>query len=623
MIALCPVMLFATLSVAAEARPRVAEVGDAVRVTVSVAGTGLSQVSTATPPKLPDGLEIGPAQGPKIERRIEIVNRQQTQSERLIWYFDLTATRPGTFLVPGFTASNGNEVATSLPFELRATGNFDARDYAFVETKVDPRPRYVGEPITVSLVVGIDVGVTGDILPGETILAANWMFDGLAGGAAPESDPWPPPGQRGGTQLRTTSGRLLDLMETPVQTRARGKFATLTARRRFVASRPGTLTVGPTSLRAVIGRNFERDLFSTQRIARERKLALVTAPDVQITVKPLPDAGRTSAFSGLVGRLALEVEAAAAGSPAMSSVAPIKVKVGDSIRVKVRVSGDGNVATTPLVRTELAGFKRFGVVEEVDGNDENPSRTLTYDVAPVSTEVKQIPPFTFEVFDTATGSYRTLSSKPIPVQVLPGGAISRLADATPAGANAAPSSGAAPGGGSLLALFPGGALGIGAVFAVPALAFAAFALLGRLRRNKESDEDVTVPSKRASARPSPPPAAKRPPPRPAVPVPPQSFAAALDSIPVSGPERAKGIADAFAHHLAALAGLPPEAFVGADLEIALAPFVRDPALRREAAAIAAEADRSVFGGEPLSRDLAERAAQTAVLLERAFTDARK
>ena len=66
MIALAPALLFATLSVAAEPRPRVAEVGDAVRVTVSVAGTGLSQVSTATPPKLPDGLEIGPAQGPKI-----------------------------------------------------------------------------------------------------------------------------------------------------------------------------------------------------------------------------------------------------------------------------------------------------------------------------------------------------------------------------------------------------------------------------------------------------------------------------------------------------------------------------------------------------------------------------
>ena len=44
-------------------------------------------------------MEIGPAQGPKIERRIEIVNRQQTQSERLIWYFDVsggfTSHRPG------------------------------------------------------------------------------------------------------------------------------------------------------------------------------------------------------------------------------------------------------------------------------------------------------------------------------------------------------------------------------------------------------------------------------------------------------------------------------------------------------------------------------------------------
>lgn len=621
MIALAPVLLFATLSVAAEPRPRVAEVGDAVRVTVSVAGTGLSQVSTATPPKLPDGLEIGPAQGPKIERRIEIVNRQQIQSERLVWYFDLTATRPGTFLVPGFTASNGTDVATSLPFELRATGTFDARDYAFIETKVDPRPRYVGEPITVSLVVGIEVGVIDDLLDGETLVGANWMFDGLAGGAGPESDPWPPPGQRGGSQIRTTSGKILDLMETPVETRKQGKFATLVARRRFVSARPGMVTIGPTSFRAVIGRNFERDLFSTQRIARERKLAIVSAPNVVIQVKPLPEAGRTDAFSGLVGRFALEVEAAAAGAPAMSSVAPIKVKVGDSVRVKVRISGDGNVATTPLLRSEIDGFKRFGVIEEVDGNDENPSRTLVYDVAPVSTEVKQIPPFTFEVFDTEAGAYRTLSSKPIPVHVLPGGAISRLADATPAAASTATpgtlTQTASPGGGSLLALFPGGALGIGVAVAAPALAFAAFAMMGRLRRKSS---DVTVPSKRAAA-PAPvaPPAAKRPPPRPAVPVPPQSFAAAMASLPASGPERAKGISDAFGHHLAMLAGLAPEAFVGADLESALAPFVREKELRREAAAIAEEADRAAFGGEPLSRDLADRAAHTAAVLERAFS----
>lgn len=604
-------ILFATLSVAAEPRPKVAEVGDAVRVTVSVAGTGLSQVQSVTPPKMPPGLEIGPAQGPKIERRIEVLNRQQVQSERLIWYFDLTATRPGSFLVPGFTASNGNEVAMSLPFTLEATGTFDARDYAFVETEVDPRPRYVGEPITVALKIGIDVGVIEDLVDAESLVVADWMFEGLGGaGAAPESDPFPAPGTPGVSQVRTTAGKILNLAEAPPESRKEGRFATLVARRRFVASRPGTVTVGPTAFRAVIGRNFERDLFGTTRIPRDRKLALVNAPDVELQVKPLPDAGRGDSFSGLVGRLALDVQAAAAGASAGAATAPIRVKVGDSLRVSVRVSGDGNVATTPLPRVEIDGFKRFGVVEAVDAKEENPSRTLVYDIAPTSTEVKQIPPFTFEVFDTATGTYRQLSSKPIALQVLPGAAISNLAPAsTPAPAGGEHVRDRAP---SIVTLFPGGATGLVAVFALPALALGALSLVGRLRKSG----DAAAPPERGAA------PAKRPipaPPAPArVPSGLTTFAAALAALPADETERAKAIAEAFARHLATLAGASPEAFVGADLDLALARHVKDRTLRRAAQEIVDEAERTAFGGAPLSRDLPERAAQVVARLERAM-----
>lgn len=609
MIALLPAMLFATLTVTADPYPRTAEVGDAVRVTVAVGGTGLSQ-ATITPPRMPDGVEAGPALGPKIERRVVQTPGRQMQSEKLIWYFDLTATRPGTFTVPGFTGSNGTETATSAPFEIRATGTFDSRDFAFVETRVDPRPRYVGEPITVTLAIGLEYGTIEDVLTGETAISANWMFDGLAGGASPESDPWPNAEQAHISGFRMSNGKTLAMMRAPeMEKRKQGTFGTWTARRRFVAGRPGQLTIGPTGFRAVIGRNFERDLLGLSRMARDKKLALVSAPDVTITVKPLPSAGRTDSFSGLVGRLALDVEAAATGAAPVSSGTPLRVKVGESIRVKVRVSGDGNVATTPLQRVELDGFKRFGVVEEVDANDELPSRTLVYDLAPVSTEVKQIPPFVLEVFDTATASYRALASPPIRLQVLPGAAVSQLADVTPASAPVVPT-GSPKAGGSFVRQFPGGALGVGAAVALPALALAAFAFLGRVRRaTPVAPQRPVRPSRAAVPGPSP---------RVAPVARPGNFAAAVSSLPSSSAERAKALSEAFAHHLAGLAGVDPETFVGADLVDALAPFVRDPELRREAATIAAEADRAAFGGEPLARDLVARSVRAVAAIERAF-----
>ena len=614
MIAFLPAVVFAAISVTAEPRPRTAEVGDAIRVTVSVGGTGLTQFNV-TPPKMPDGMEIGPAIGPAISRTVEFHQGRQVQAEKMIWGFDVTATRPGTFSVPAFTASNGTEVASSAPFEIRATGTFDARNYAFVETRVDPRPRYVGETITVTLAIGLEYGSIEDVLTGETAIAASWMFDGLQGGAGPESDPWPAAGMPNVTGFRTTSGKTLGMMHSnDLDVRKQGKFGTWTARRRFVAGRPGQLTIGPTGFRAVIGRNFQRDLFGLTREARDRKLALVSAPDVTLLVKPLPTAGRSDAFSGLVGRLALDVEAAATGSGAVSAAAPIKVKVGDSIRVKVRVSGDGNVGITPLPRVDVDGFKRFGVIEEVDANEEEmPSRTLVYDLAPVSTEVKQIPPFVFEVFDTATASYRPLSSPPIPVQVLPGAAISRLADATPAAP--APTAGAAPAlrepSGSIVALFPGGALGLGAVFVLPALALGAFAVLGRVKRAPAATVRKEKPALAVS----------RAKPKPAVRTErsdPGAFAKAVAVLPSAHAERAKALSEAFAHHLAGLAGVDPETFVGADLVDALAPWVKETELRSEAAAIAAEADRVAFGGEPLARDLVDRATRVVALIERVF-----
>lgn len=601
MIGVLPAILFAAVTVTADARPRSAEVGDAIRVSVAVGGTGLTQFSV-TAPTMPDGMEIGPAIGPSIQRTVEFQQGRQVQTEKMIWLFDVTATRPGTFTVPAFRASNGSEVASSTPFEIRATGTFDSRDYAFVETRVDPRPRYVGETVTVSLVIGLEYGSIEDVITGETAIAANWMFDGLSGGAGPESDPWPPGGLPNVTGFRTTSGKTLAMMHTKdLEVRKQGKFGTWIARRRFVAGRPGRLTIGPTGFRAVIGRNFERDLFGLSRVARDKKLALVSAPDISLDVKPLPVAGRTDAFSGLVGRLSLEVEAAATGASSTSATAPIKVRVGDSLRVRVRVEGDGNVAITPLPRVEVDGFKRFGVIEEVDGDGELPVRTLVYDLAPVSTEVKQIPPFVFEVFDTATASYRLLASPPIPVHVLPGAAISRLADATPAAVptGAAPAATPAVPRGSIVSSFPGGAAGIGAVVVLPALALGAFALIGRVRRGEK-----TVRSKPAFARAR----AERP----------AAGAFSFGALPAESADRAKAISEAIAHHFAALAGVDPETFVGADLVDALAPYVRETELRREAAAIASEADRSAFGGEPLARDFVERATRAVAGIERAF-----
>ena len=604
--------VLAALSATAASETKTVEVGDEVSVVVRAWGTGLTRV-TITPPDAPGGLDIGPMDGPHVDHFVEGSRGQQVQAQGLVWYVKVTPTSAGAFTVPPFTVSNGNDIARTKPFELRAVGSFDARRFAFVETRVDPRPRYVGEPIEVVLVAGVADEWKDRMTDGSTRIGVDWMFDGLSRGSAPGSDPWPGAAEVTAVEVTAMNGLALRMMPG-TERRAGGRFSTWTASRRFVPTKPGRVRVGPSTFQTVIATRVERDRFFRDRLyASQTKLARVTSPEVAIDVKPLPEAGRTDAFSGLVGRgFVLEATAERAGRPAVGAdPGRLKVRVGESLRVRLRVAGDGNLSTTPLPRVEIDGFKRFGVIEEIGSPDEAPWRTLVYDLAPVSTDVREVPAFTLEVFDTEAGAYRRLSSRPIAVEVLPGGAISSLADlpapgAAPSGAHAG--GGAAAGARwsvrSVIALFPGGAAGIAAVFLVPALAFGAWSLAtGRTR-------PAGTPPRASGAAGAPLPATPAMPPRP--------FAESMASLPASGAARAKAVLDSFAHYLAALAQLPPETFIGVELEEALSPFVRDTALRREASALVAEAERAAFGGAPVARDLAARAERLAAALQRAF-----
>lgn len=133
----------------------------------------------------------------------------------------------------------------------------------------------------------------------------------------------------------------------------------------------------------------------------------VSAGAKTITVKPLPEAGKPANFTGAVGNFDFKV------IPSKTSI-----RVGESIDLKLQVSGKGNLKLFNLpkpvvppslemydpehkenVQTPLAGME--GSIQDI------------YTIIPQAKGKFPIKPMTFSYFDLATKTYKTITSKEI------------------------------------------------------------------------------------------------------------------------------------------------------------------------------------------------------------------
>ena len=164
--------------------------------------------------------------------------------------------------------------------------------------------------------------------------------------------------------------------------------------------KPGTFRA-ETRLTAEFGRVERRGIMTIRQGLGRRT---VSAPPVDVVVKPLPDAGRPADFSGLVGTYAL------AGSLDAAACAP-----GDivNLRWELRGAGAGDLAEPPSVAPGPA-FKVYPprVEEKAFGR-----LAVSQALVPVSTNAAQVAALSLSVFDPAAGAYRTLSAGPFPLAV--------------------------------------------------------------------------------------------------------------------------------------------------------------------------------------------------------------
>jgi hypothetical protein len=146
-----------------------------------------------------------------------------------------------------------------------------------------------------------------------------------------------------------------------------------------------------------------------------------TTRPIRLEVRPVPAAGRSSAFLGGVGSLEVAAEAA-----------PTRLKVGQWLEFRIVLGGPaalGSFRTPNLGRVERLGIRVEPLPDARAGRP--PGRTFRWRLRPARAGTMTLPPIAIASFDPTSGRYMTRTTSSIPIEVIDVHAFdpSRLLDA--------------------------------------------------------------------------------------------------------------------------------------------------------------------------------------------------
>lgn len=204
--------------------------------------------------------------------------------------------------------------------------------------------------------------------------------------------------------------------EQSLETLGNVRYIALSFQSSLSALKPGKMKVGPAKTELILdipignSRNFPFGFMQMD----QRKVE-VKAPEISITVLPLPQEGRPKNFSGAVGDFTFA---------ATSQVK--EASVGDPIAVDLMIEGQGNFdAIEAPVLANPAGWKTYPAKRyNVDSGDPNTAdlinRKVGFNQIIVPDKVaSEIPAFEFSFFSPRTKQYIHLRSQPIPIALKP------------------------------------------------------------------------------------------------------------------------------------------------------------------------------------------------------------
>ncbi|MEQ1860918.1 MAG: BatD family protein [Chthoniobacteraceae bacterium] len=309
-----------------------------------------------------------------------IINGRRVMT--MTFRYTVAAARPGTFLVPSFTATVAGTIVTvpaaqvivqtpgpaDLPYQpVKAVLDLPAGDY------------FVGQMLPARLLVFDTPDETVQAIANVTKPSGDFLFQSQSGSRR-ERIAW--------------EGREQSALVTPL---------------RLTPIKSGETDV---TLQAIV---FVNKLNLVGRSSGNTAQAMLDTAPVRVRVRTLPEAGRKPGFTGAIGKFEL-------GRPVLSAAEAV---VGDPITMTVTLIGEGNLEAigAPTIETNET-WQSFTPTMSVDRDvfSGRGTKTITYTLIPRVTETRAVPAIPFSYFDPERKEFIDLTIPPQPVSVKPSGA---------------------------------------------------------------------------------------------------------------------------------------------------------------------------------------------------------
>ncbi len=366
--------------------------------TLSLTFDGDAPKKVPVPPDVP-GLQINYL-GPSSQ--FSFINGQV--SSTVTHNFTLTPQKAGEFIIPVLIADVGGQQLSSPTLKLvvlepNAPAPADissGSQIAFMTFTLPKNEVYAGEIVTGEL----KVYLRDDVQNFGNFQFTSIPADGFSVGKIAE----------GSTQRAQIGNRLYTVIPISVV---------------LTAVKSGQLSVGPATATAtllVASSDQPRDsLFERFGIhdpfggfGGDQKQVSLASDMLNVESLPVPVENAPANFNGAVGDYTMTV-----------SAGPTNVTVGDPITVRVQISGCGDVAALTLPdQTTWSDFKTFQPTSKVETTDQlgiQGTKTFEQIVTPQTTDVHELPPFSFSFFNPETKTFRTLTQPAMELAVHSGG----------------------------------------------------------------------------------------------------------------------------------------------------------------------------------------------------------
>jgi hypothetical protein len=359
-------------------------------VTLSLIYEGVGKADQPLLPPIP-GITAGPV-GYSAESYIDIANGERSQ--KVTYFFPLTASQPGDFIIPALQGRAGGTVLTSQPLTLKvvkaegaaAAAQAALTNLAFLRLVVPKTEVYVGEPFAVEMQLFWQTA--------QEVHVPQLNADGFSLG--PMAKP---------NQTRTQVGN--------------GIYNLVICQLTATAARTGTLQLGPaesslTILVPIANPVRTRDAFGFFGRGPEyqQRPTVLKSDVVTMGVLPLPKENVPAGFNGAIGSYRMNATAG-----------PTNLIVGDPITVRVQIAGNGPIESLQLPpQTDWRDFTTYPATAKTDVNDAlglSGIKSFEQVVIPLNHEIKALPPLRFSFFDPQAKAYRTLSSPAVPLNISP------------------------------------------------------------------------------------------------------------------------------------------------------------------------------------------------------------